>query len=77
MASKKDKPRTAGLLDAVAVLSDVPDRSIVQGQVGTVVELLDDDTVLVEFSDDNGKARSIEPLAIANLLVLRYVSAAA
>ena len=39
------------LLDAVALLSDQNELGLVQGQVGTVVELLDDDFALVEFCD--------------------------
>ena len=42
------------LLDVVALLSDVPAHSLVRGQVGTVVELLDG-AYEVEFSDDEGK----------------------
>ncbi|MFY7761817.1 DUF4926 domain-containing protein, partial [Aquidulcibacter sp.] len=42
------------LLDAVALLSDQSDLGLVQGQVGTVVELLDDDFALVEFCDRDG-----------------------
>ena len=39
------------LLDVVALLSDHEELSLVQGQVGTVVQLFDDDFVLVEFCD--------------------------
>ena len=40
------------LLSAVALLSDLPGRGLVRGQVGTIVEPLDEATALVEFSDD-------------------------
>ena len=40
------------LLGAVASLSDLPARGLVRGQVGAIVEALDDATVLVEFSDE-------------------------
>jgi len=36
------------------------------------VEELDNDTVLVEFSDDEGRAYAITPCERANLLVLHY-----
>ena len=45
---------TPHLLDVVALLSDVPAHGLLRGQVGTVVELLDD-AYEVEFSDDEGK----------------------
>jgi len=47
------------------------------GQVGTVVETLIADTVLVEFSGDDGRAYAIEPFPRAQLLVLHYVQEAA
>jgi hypothetical protein len=43
-----------------------------RGQVGTVVESLDDKTALVEFSDDRGRAYSVVPCAKADLLTLHY-----
>jgi hypothetical protein len=65
------------LLDAVAVLVDHLSEGLVRGQVGTIVELLDEDRVLVEFSDENGRAYTITPLARADLLPLRYTRQAA
>jgi hypothetical protein len=65
------------LLDAVALPSDVPARGLARGQVGTVVESLDDQTALIEFSDDDGRAYAIVPLPRSELLVLRYVPHAA
>ena len=44
------------LLSVVALLRDLPERALVRGQVGTVVEALDEATALVEFSDDDGRA---------------------
>jgi hypothetical protein len=43
------------LLAEVAVLRDVPDRGLVRGQVGTVVETLADGAVEVGFCDDQGR----------------------
>ncbi len=65
------------LLDAVALLCDVPARGLARGQVGTVVESLDDRTVLIEFNDDHGRTYSIVPLPKSELLVLHYVPRAA
>jgi hypothetical protein len=60
------------LLDVVALTVDLPDKSLLRGQVGTVVELLAPDVFEVEFSDDEG--RTYAQLALRNnqLLVLHY-----
>jgi Domain of unknown function (DUF4926) len=65
------------LLSAVALLRDVPERGLVRGQVGTIVEPLDEATVLVEFSDDEGFACAIVPHPREALLVLRTAPLAA
>jgi len=67
----------ASLLGAVALLADVPERGLVRGQVGVIVETLDDATVLVEFSDERGRAFEIAPVLRSALLVLRTVPRAA
>lgn len=69
--------RTASVLDVVALLADRPAAGLARGQVGTVVEELDASTVLVEFSDDDGRAYAVEPYPRAELLVLHYVPEAA
>lgn len=61
------------LLDVVALLTDLPERRLARGQVGTVVEQLDHEAVLVEFSDDQGRAYAITPCRQSDLLVLHYV----
>jgi Domain of unknown function (DUF4926) len=60
------------LNDVVALLADATQAKLARGQVGTVVDLLSPSQVLVEFSDDDGKAYSIVPLSTAELLVLHY-----
>ena len=65
------------LLAAVALLKDVPAQRLVRGQVGTIVEQLDDKTSLVEFSDEQGCAYAVVACPRADLLVLHYVPAAA
>jgi hypothetical protein len=72
--SRNERP---AVLDVVALLADVPAEGLARGQVGTVVEPLDDKTVLVEFSDDQGRAYVIAPCPCADLLVLHYVPQAA
>jgi hypothetical protein len=42
------------VLDVVALLADLPTAGLARGQVGTVVESLNDTLMLVEFSDENG-----------------------
>ncbi|MDC7786245.1 DUF4926 domain-containing protein [Rhodoplanes sp. TEM] len=56
----------------VALLADRPARGLVRGQVGTIVEHLDARTVLVEFSDDQGRAYALEPFSRNDLLTLHY-----
>jgi Domain of unknown function (DUF4926) len=43
------------LLDTVALAEDLPARGLRRGEVGTVVEVLDDDVYEVEFCDDEGQ----------------------
>lgn len=62
---------TLHLLDLVALLSDVPVRGLLRGQVGTVVELLDG-AYEVEFSDDEGKTYAELALPADHLLVLHH-----
>jgi hypothetical protein len=64
-------------LDVVALLADVRSEGLARGQVGTVVESLDERTALVEFADDQGRAYAIVPCACTDLLVLHYVPQAA
>ena len=43
------------LLSVVALLEDIPDRELLRGHVGTVVETLAPGVFEVEFSNDNGQ----------------------
>jgi len=70
------KPTKSGepaLLDVVALLTELPAAGLARGQVGTVVEQLDGETLLVEFSDDQDHAYTVAPCPRAELLVLHYV----
>jgi hypothetical protein len=73
-AKKGERP---SVLDVVALLTDRPAQRLARGQVGTIVEQLDGKTLLVEFSDDQGRAYAVVPCSRADLLVLHYVPAAA
>lgn len=72
--SRSESPK---LLDVVALLADRPIDGLARGQVGTVVETLDSDVVLVEFSDDEGRAYAVTPCPRSGLLVLHYEPEAA
>jgi len=60
------------LLDVVALTTDVPDKGLVRGQVGTVVEVLGPELYEIEFSDDGGRTYAQLPLCGDQLLVLHY-----
>jgi hypothetical protein len=73
----REGQETSAVLDTVALLSDMPAHGLVRGQVGAVVEALDQETLLVEFSDDEGRAYAIASCARDDLLFLRTVPRAA
>ena len=77
MTEQAKKTERPVVLDVVALLAELPREGLARGQVGTVVEPLDERTVLVEFTDDQGRAYAIAPCARSELLVLHYVPQAA
>jgi Domain of unknown function (DUF4926) len=70
-------PASIAVLDVVAVLVDLPEHGLVRGQVGTVVERLDNDACEVEFSDDDGRTYAEVALSADRLLVLHHRPVAA
>jgi hypothetical protein len=61
------------LLDVVALTVDLPERNLIRGQVGTVVEELAPGVFEVEFSDDrSGRPYAMFPVKSKHLLPLRY-----
>lgn len=76
-AKKGAKNERPSLLDVVALLTDHPAQRLPRGQIGTIVEQLDDKILLVEFSDDQGRAYAVAPCPREDLLVLHYVPEAA
>ncbi len=60
------------LLDVVAIARDLPEHGLVRGQVGTVVEILDQDIYEVEFSDNDGRTYAQLALRGDQLIVLHY-----
>ncbi len=60
------------LLDVVATLEDIPAVRLTKGQVGTIVDELSKDVVLVEFADLGGVTYALEPLPVGKLIELRH-----
>lgn len=78
MSDIKDKEdRVPTILDVVALLANFPEHKLTRGNVGTIVDELDDETVLVEFSDDDGRPYAVAPCQRSELLTLHYVPEAA
>jgi len=60
------------LLDVVALIVDLPDRGLVRGQVGTVVESLGPEVFELEFSDDEGRAYAQFAVRADQLMILHH-----
>ena len=60
------------ILDVVALAEPLPDRGLVRGQVGTVVEQLAPGVVEVEFSDEQGRTYATAAVKADQLIVLHY-----
>ncbi len=60
------------LFDVVALTEDVPDRGLVRGQVGTVVEVFQAGVFEVEFCDNDGRTYAMLPLNAEQLMVLHH-----
>ena len=68
-APPSDKPP---LLSVVALLADRPKDGLARGQVGTIVELLAQDKMVVEFSDDDGRPYAVITCGASELLPLHH-----
>lgn len=64
-------------LDVVAILENIEKHGLVVGQVGTVVDFLDENVYEVEFCDNNGQTYAILALRSDKLMPLRYSPQAA
>ena len=64
------------LFDTVAILKDIPERQVVYGQVGTVVEILGDEVYEVEFTTSQGETIAEFAVKQSDLLLLHYELAA-
>jgi len=60
------------MLSVVALLEDVPERGLLRGQVGTVVESLGPGVYEVEFSDGSGQTYASLGLRSDQLIRLHH-----
>jgi len=60
------------LYDVVTLTEDLPQRSLVRGQVGTIVEQYSPDAFEVEFVDNSGHSCALLTLKSRQILVLQY-----
>jgi hypothetical protein len=60
------------LLSVVAVLEDVPQKGLMRGQVGPIVERLAPGVYEVEFSDDSGETYASLALRTDQLMRLHH-----
>ena len=60
------------ILDAVAVVEDLPEHGLKRGEVGTVVGTWKDGAFEVEFSDESGEAYAFVALRADKLMPLYY-----
>jgi len=60
------------MLSVVALLEDLPEHSLLRGQVGTVVEYLGPGVYEVEFCDDNGRTYAMVSLKAEQLMRLHH-----
>jgi hypothetical protein len=56
------------LLDAIVLDKDLPASGLRRGTLGTIVEVINADTFLVEFSASNGESYAMEFLKASQLL---------
>ncbi|HEX9811061.1 MAG TPA: DUF4926 domain-containing protein [Burkholderiales bacterium] len=61
-----------GILDVVALTEGIPQKELLRGQVGTVVETLAPAVYEVEFSDDDGQTFASAAVRESQLMVLHY-----
>jgi hypothetical protein len=60
------------LLSVVALLEDMPEKGLLRGQVGTVVEILAPGVFEVEFSDDAGRTYATVALRADQMMRLHH-----
>lgn len=68
--------RKIGMLDVVALLVDLPEAGLINGEMGTVVEILAPNVYEVEFADKQGQTYAELAVDGANLMLLHNQGAA-
>lgn len=63
---------TFRLLNVVALTDDMPERDLVRGQVGTIVETLAEGVFEAEFCDEEGRSYDMFLLGAFQLMRLVY-----
>jgi hypothetical protein len=58
--------------DVVALLRSIPEKKLIVGQVGTVVEILDENVYEVEFANRKGETLVTLPLRKKDIMLLHY-----
>ena len=56
------------LLDVIVLLTNLPGQKLRKGSLGTIVEVFDNGTYLVEFADLNGVTYSLPILSAAQMI---------
>ncbi len=67
MSSRKLK-----ILDVAALLKNIPEKNLLMGQVGTIVEYHAENVLEVEFANNNGETIVLASVKADNLLLLHY-----
>ena len=65
-------PATFQLLAVIALTEDLPERGLVRGNVGAIVESLGPDVFEVEFCDNDGRTYASLALKASQLMVLHH-----
>lgn len=60
------------ILDIIALLTDIPEKKLIKGQVGTIVEYLDIGIYEVEFCNKQGETITVLPINEKSMLLLHY-----
>jgi hypothetical protein len=59
-------------LNMVALLKGIPEHNLSKGQVGTVVEKLNEKTYEIEFTNSKGETLITTPVASKDLILLHF-----
>ena len=60
-------------LDVVALLQNIPEENLSRGDIGTVLEVLDQGVYLLEYCDKNGKTIKTLEIKEDSLMKINYL----